>query len=319
MGVIYIKHYPTKKNIYFNQDLLLIMAEIILIIFLFDFNLKITQRQKQHNNLEAKMTASPLVLGESVMTLSPSPAPLPTSEVINPTLIITPTLALLPNPTPSPSPTLKKEYTLAIIGDSMVDTMGERLEYLEKELKIKYPHTNFTLYNFGIGSETVEMGLKRLDQDFNYKDRHYPALTKLKPDILIVASFAYNPFFPYDRNKHWLTSASLIEKAKTISPQVYALAEIAPLGNKFGKGPNGVNLSEKEALEQANKIIEQLENIVGLSKNLNVPLIDAFHPSQADNSLYGKPEYVDHNDGIHPGVAGHQFMAKIIAQSLNLK
>jgi len=309
MSVIYIKNYSRKNK----GRIYLIVFELIAIILLLTGAGRISQSKK---TLIAQTSQSqPVVLGESTKvsitpTNSPLPSPIPTQITLpSPTLTITPTI--------TPIQVLaKKTYSIAIIGDSMVDTMGERLEYLEKELKKQYPKNDFQLYNYGIGSETVEMGINRLDKEFKYQDRKYTSLTNLKPDILIVASFAYNPFFPYDRNKHWLLLASLIEKAKKISPQIYTLAEIAPLGKNFGKGPGGVNWSEDTAFTHAKRIIEQLENMVGLSSNLNVPLIDAFHLSQNGNSEFGKQQYVNSNDGIHPSVAGHEFMAEQIVKKL---
>lgn len=233
--------------------------------------------------------------------------PSPTPEVIN----------VLPQKTATPASRLPKSlYSVAIFGDSMVDTMGERLDYLETALREKYPSTSLLLYNYGIGGENVEMGLKRIDQPFNYKDRHYPSLSQLRPDILVVASFAYNPFPPHDRNRHWLTLSDLVGKARNISPHVYLLAENAPLIKNFGKGPGGINWPEDLATTQAHHIIEQLENAVGLAKTLNVPLIDVFDKTQVNDQKEGDWRYVNLNDGIHPSVAGEIFTAKIIADTL---
>ena len=319
MRIIYLKNYRTKKSLNnFPKNVSLILLEVIVIVFLLNLASGFSKRDK-NTLIAVSKNSAPVVLGEKTEIVSPSPSPLPSPiPTIVLTVSLTPTLTLTPTKIPLPQPK-KKDYSIAIIGDSMVDTMGERLEYLEKELKSRYPQTNFTLYNYGIGSETVEMGINRLDKEFKYQDRKYVSLTSLKPDILIVASFAYNPFFPYDRNRHWLMLANLIEKAKTISPHIYTLAEIAPLGKNFGQGPNGVNWSEDTSITHANRIIEQLENIIGLSSNLNVKLIDAFHPSQKGNSAYGKPEYVNTSDGIHPSVTGHQFMASKIAEILKLE
>lgn len=234
-----------------------------------------------------------------------------------------------PSSTPVPTPTPKEEtteekyaktsYCLVVYGDSMVDTMGERLEYLEGALKKLYPGINFNLYNFGKGSQNVEMGLDRWDQSFNYQDRHYPALTEIRPDIIILGSFSYNPFSPYDRERHWLGLSKLIEKAKELTPHVYLLAEISPLRENFGRGPNGVNWDQQAAFVHSGNILEQLENVVGLSKSLNVPLIDAFTKS-GGNSSYSKKSsaYVNPSDGIHPSVLGHEFTASLIAQTIKL-
>lgn len=228
------------------------------------------------------------------------------------------------NQAPTPTPTIKLSksyYTIAVIGDSMVDTMGERMEYLEGALKKKYPETTFFLYNYGIGSENAEMGLDRFNKDFKYKDRNFPAISKIQADIIIVGSFAYNPFSPHDRDKHWLTLTKLVQEAlKKKDANVYMIAEAAPLRRNFGKGPGGPNWDSNTSFTHSGHIIEQLENVIALGRNLNVPVIDVFHKSIGNESLKeGKREFVDTYDGIHPGVKGQEFMAEEIANALILK
>ena len=248
------------------------------------------------------------VLGNTsvIPSTSPTPTTTPIAE-ITPTTIPTPMIRLQ-----------KNSYSIAIIGDSMVDTMGERLEYLEHALKKKYPETNFTLYNFGKGAQNVEEGLARLHSPLDYQDRHYPSLDEIKPDVIIIGSFAYNPFSPHDRDRYWSTLTQLVEQTKAISPRVYLLAEIAPLKVNFGKGPNGVNWDDSTAYQHATNIIDQLESAINLSHSLNIPLINAFTPSQVSADKSGNPKYVNSSDGIHPSVAGHQFMAETIASALHL-
>ncbi len=210
----------------------------------------------------------------------------------------------------------KTSYTIAVYGDSMVDTMGEQLDYLQTAMKKRHPHTTIYYYNYGIGSQNVEEGLSRFHQSFDYKDRHYPSISSLHPDIIVIGSFAYNPFYPYDRDKHWNTLIKLVQEAKNTGASVYMLAEIAPLKTGFGKGPNGVSWQDSALSEQAQKITELLENSVYLAQDhLKVPLINAYSASTVDGK-FGKRSYVDTNDGIHPSVAGHQFMAEMIAKTL---
>ena len=91
-----------------------------------------------------------------------------------------------PTSSPSPAPKLSKStYTIALFGDSMIDTMGENLDYLDKALKAKYPQTNFQLYNYGIGSQNVEEGLARFENNFSYQSRNYPPIGQIKPDVII--------------------------------------------------------------------------------------------------------------------------------------
>lgn len=223
------------------------------------------------------------------------------------------------SPTPTPSPRLSKStYTIAIIGDSMVDTMGENLQYLQESLKLRYPQTSFNLYNYGIGGQNIEQGLDRFNQPFNYQTRSYPPITLINADIIIVASFAYNPFSPHNRDRHWLALTELASQAKTTGAQVYLLAEIAPLKTGFGAGPGGINWPPDLTSQQAQNITELLENAISLSRSLRINLIDAYTKSTIDGK-FGDRVFVSAHDGIHPSVEGHLLMADLIAQSIKLE
>src|SRR3990167_1320370 len=231
----------------------------------------------------------------------------------------TPTTTLSPTPSPSLSPSTnpavilkKKLYTVAIFGDSMVDTMGENLEYLQKALVNKYPKTTFKLYNYGIGGQNVEQGLARFESSFVNRERNFPPIPTLNPDVLIIGSFAYNPFSTHDRNRHYSLLRDLLARAKTLSSKIYLLAEIAPLRTGFGAGKNGVNMSEDTAYQHALNIIEQLDDVINLSAQENVPIINAYYASGIEGK-FGDPYYVNQDDGIHPSFAGHVFTAEIIA------
>lgn len=231
-------------------------------------------------------------------------------------------------PSPTPTPNIekllntpsKKLYKIAVIGDSMVDTMGEVMEYLDDAMQKKYPDTRFLFYNYGIGAQNVAQGFDRVSKRFDYNSRHYPSITEIEADLIIVGSFAYNPFSPHDRDRHWLTLTALVQTLQRTNASVYMLAEIAPLRDDFGKGPHGVNWETATAIEHSGRIVEQLQNAQGLSKTLNVPIIDVFTPSlNPDNpKKEAKREYVNPDDGIHPSVRGHEFTADIIADQIVL-
>ena len=266
-----------------------------------------------------KVVASPLALEEQTAPSNPQKTAVLGSETENvpqnqDVVVDEPII----EPTSYPQPP-KKEYSIAIYGDSMVDTMGERLEYLEHELLSRYPETTFRLYNYGIGSQNIKDGLERWNKPLKYVDRDFPAITELKPNIIILGSFAYNPLYPYDRNAEWLGYTELVQRAQRITPQVYMLAEIAPMRRGFGFGPNGVNWEPSTAWGHTQKIVEGLQNVLGLSRTLEVPLIDAYTPSLQDDIEEGRPELVNHSDNIHPSVEGHMFIAKIIVDVLAFK
>ena len=240
--------------------------------------------------------------------------------IVTPTIYVSPTLTptLTSTLTPTPFIVLKKaSYTIAIFGDSMVDTMGEKLEYLQKILSHKYPQTKFNLYNYGIGGQNVEQGLGRFESSFANRERQYPPIPALVPDVLIIGSFAYNPFPLHDRNKHYTLLKDLIAKASNVSSHVYLLAEIAPLKTGFGKGKNGVNMPDDVALEHVTHIIEQLDDVVNLSNAENIPIINVYYESRTNGS-FGNPYFTNKDDGIHPSVAGHYFTAESIVEKIKL-
>jgi hypothetical protein len=212
----------------------------------------------------------------------------------------------------------KESYVIAAIGDSMVETMGDSLDYLKASLKEKYPDTEFAMYNYGIGAEKVTSGLERFDKPLNHGTRNYAPLTELKPDVLIVGSYAYNPFDIYSRDGHWLALAGLVLKAKNVTPNVYMLAEIAPLESGFGKGPGGVNWPDEIVKEHVPKIIEQMENAIGISEILGIQLVNVYEKTTKEGSKYGKVEFVSSHDNIHPSVYGQVFTAELVAEEIHL-
>lgn len=304
----YLHHKQSRRRTWVHAPTLIaLQLTIILFLVLYNFG-GILRHQRQQASVQP-----PTPLLASVQGAQTQVTPTPFLPTIAPIASYT---ATTPTPVPQPPPLPKSTYSIAIIGDSMVDTMGERLEYLEHALKKAYPTTQFNLYNYGKGSENVIEGLARIDAEFNYKDRSYPALPVVKPDLIIVGSYAYNPLSPYDRDMHWLKLAELIKRCETITPHVYLLAEIAPLREDFGRGPQGVNWDEQIRIAHAKKITEQLENAIGLSTSLKVPIINAYSASIVDEQNTVKREYVNSSDGIHPSVEGHMLMADEIVKTV---
>ncbi|MBP9797618.1 hypothetical protein KBC70_00545 [Candidatus Woesebacteria bacterium] len=220
----------------------------------------------------------------------------------------------------TPAPGLNKDhYSIALIGDSMVDTMGESGDYLRLELAKKYPNVQFVIYNYGKGARNVEQGLADFHEPFSYKERKYSSIDTIKPDIIIVGSFAYNPFNPHDRNNHWLKYTQLVQEAQKITPHTYMLAEIAPVRTGFGLTPNGVAWDPQSAWSHTGKILEQLQNVLSLSQTLHIPAIDAYTPSLKEGTVEGKRELINPADNIHPSVVGHEFIAQKIVEKLNFE
>ena len=62
----------------------------------------------------------------------------------------------------SPASPAGKQLTIALLGDSMIDTLGPDLPHLKKELAKRFQKTQFTLLNYGAGATNIESGLSRL-------------------------------------------------------------------------------------------------------------------------------------------------------------
>jgi len=212
----------------------------------------------------------------------------------------------------------KSTYKIALYGDSMMDVFGSRMSEIETALKKKYPKTVFILYNYGIGAENVDQAAERFDQPFSSSGRQYLPLPIVNPDIVIVGSYGYNPFDPYNRDRHWLGLSKLVQKAKATGADVYLLADIAPLRSEFGRGVSGPNWDTVTAYEKSGQVIQQLENAVGIAKNENVILMNAFEKSTATSRGDGKREYISTQDNIHPSEKGRVFLGDLIANTLVL-
>lgn len=206
---------------------------------------------------------------------------------------------------------------IAAFGDSMVDTMGENLEYLDKSMMARYPTTKFKFYNYGIGSQNVIEANRRFDEPFKFNTRSYPPINQINADVIIISSFAYNPLSPYDLKEYLNNLKELIKKAKDTGTEVYLLAEIAPLKTGFGKGAGGVNWDEEKTKTHVGLIITNLDNAVSLASKTKTPLINAYQKSQIDGK-YGNKIYIGTHDGIHPSIEGEVFMAELIAETLKL-
>ncbi|MEK7580651.1 MAG: GDSL-type esterase/lipase family protein [Patescibacteria group bacterium] len=237
------------------------------------------------------------------------------SPVATPTPTVAAFVTLSPKPTasPSPAPNLSKStYNIVLYGDSMIDTMGD-MKYISDALTKKYPKTKFDLYNYGIGGQNVKQGFERLNLNFSNQGRVYEAIGNIKPDVIILGTFAYNPFDPHstDNYKNYLTP--LITQIKTKGGQLYLLLEVAPLKENFGVGPHGINWPADLAQKQSQHIEEQLLAAKSVAQNMGIPIIDVYTKTK------GIPSYTNTDDGIHPSYDGQVFTANLIIQTVQFK
>lgn len=221
---------------------------------------------------------------------------------------------------PPKYPNLKKQnYTIAMLGDSMVDTLGPNLPHLASALKNYFPQTKFKLLNYGVGGTNIEYGIERLTNSYNYLGNDFPPLVAQYPDLVIIESFGYNPF-PFDKGAidlHWLKLSQAVDLIKKQLPKakVIIAATIAPDAKTFGNGAPGVDFGPIDKWQRVNVIKKYLENTVRFAQSQKLPLVDAFNPS-LDASGNGKEVFINQGDHIHYSDAGRQFFSQKIAETI---
>lgn len=221
--------------------------------------------------------------------------------------------AAIENPLP------KTSYKIAVLGDSMVDTLGPGIPLLQSGLSGQYPGTAFTVLNYGVGATNIEYGIKRLHEPYEYLGAQVEALLSVKPDVIVVESFGYNPLsLTQDRrNDHWLNMAKIIETIRDELPEteIVIAATIAPNDRVFGDGAPGIAFDAEEKSKRVRIIREYIENAVALAGQFSLPLADAYHDSlDADGN--GKLSYINNGDHIHYSDAGRKLMTDKISRAI---
>ena len=255
-----------------------------------------------------------------------SNSPIPLNDVVNLPAASFGSL-MTPKPTPTPAPTekpkiyntAKHQYTIALLGDSMIDTLGSGAPNVYRNLIKRFPKTSFTLLNYGVGSTNIDYGIERLTNSYTYVGKAYPSLVSQKPDVVIVESFAYNPY-PYSDgaiDRHWLAMAKIVDTLRANNNDVIIIiaATIAPNSFVFGNGAPGLSFSAVEKFERTATIKKYLDNAVRFAKSEHLPLADAYHQS-LDIQGNGKLRYISNGDHNHYSEAGREFFANIIVNTI---
>ncbi|HUV43152.1 MAG TPA: hypothetical protein VMY36_04615 [Patescibacteria group bacterium] len=209
-------------------------------------------------------------------------------------------------------------YTIALLGDSMIDVMQPDLPQLEAALKKYYPQAQFKLLNYGVGASNIEYGLTRLTKKYTYLGREFPALLSQNPNIIVIESFAYNH---WDNNqtgldRQWLALGGIIQTIKNQSQtKIVLAATIAPNENTLCNGIDGINLPPDQKKEKAQTIKKYLNNLINFANSQNYPLADAYHPSLNENEN-GQAIYINEGDHLHPSGPGGELFAEKIAEAI---
>ncbi|MBI4066616.1 SGNH/GDSL hydrolase family protein [Candidatus Gottesmanbacteria bacterium] len=215
--------------------------------------------------------------------------------------------------------TKKPFYTVAFLGDSMTDTLGADLGLVRDELSRVYPFTSFRLLNYGVGGENIVSGLERVIADTVYLGVLRPSLVSQNPDVIVIESFAYNPF-PFEigaLEHHWLSLAYLVDAIRANIPdsRIVIAATIAPNSKIFGDGAPGVAFLPEDKWQRTQTIKRYLENATRFAQSENIALADAYHPS-LDTTGEGRLIYINPGDHIHYSDAGRQMFARTVVDTI---
>jgi len=250
-----------------------------------------------------------------VLGTQSSPLPSP----VNPT-------TAKPATKPSPKPTIKPQtiggdgqvITIAVLGDSMIDSLGAGIPDLEKSLAQYFPQKKFNIINYGVGASDLEYALYRLKNNYRYLDTVHPSLLSLKPDIIVVESFAYNNFGNTQNgfDRQWLALGAITTEIKTNLPntKIILAATIAPESSRFAVG-SGTTYTAMEKIEKTKTIKLYQKNLLNFATSQKFPLADAFTPS-LNSKNEGLSQLINDKDNLHPSALGSQFFCDTLAKTI---
>lgn len=256
---------------------------------------------------------SPVFLSDiSPALTNPTPPPAPTPGQV---------LGISTTPTPSPPQNIGGEgkmITIAVLGDSMIDTLGSDLPQLQTSLNKYFPTHKFNLLNYGVGGQNIESGIFRLTNDYDYLGKNIKSIVSQNPDIVVIESFAYNNFGNSQGgiDRHWqnLSSVTALIKQKLPSAKIVLAATVAPNSVIFGNGIKDVHFSAIEKIEKTNTIKLYLQNLVNFATSQGFPLADSYRPSLFGNE--GLKEFINQSDGLHPSASGAVFFSDTLADTI---
>lgn len=266
--------------------------------------------QPNHPSVSFGAYISPLPTNGNVLGLETTAIPTPS-----------PSTTPMPTMTPAPIPLIsrKRNVTIAVLGDSMVDTLGPDIPHLKTKLEAAYPATRFTMFNYGVGGTNIGYGIERLTNSYAYLGSQVPSLVSQHPDIVVIESFAYNPFPDADGgiDRHWLSLAKVIDVLKGQLPQtkIVIAATIAPNAKVFGDGAAGISFSTDDKWQRVDVIKKYLESTTRFARSQHLPLADAYHPSLGSDGN-GNLAYINAGDHIHYSDAGRALLATVVTNAI---
>lgn len=217
----------------------------------------------------------------------------------------TPTVSISPTPAVLGASTSTQVVTIALFGDSMIQTLNNNI--LKKSLQNYFPTIKFNLLNYGYSSTTLDKAINNLD-----------FVTSQNPNIIVIESFAYNNFgnTTSGLEKQTQLLATIVDTIKTKLPsaKIIISATIAPNSVVFGNGIQDLHLTALDKLERTKTIRLYLKNAVKFANDFHLPLADAYTNGLVNNE--GFLPLIDTTTHLHPSDYGKQFFSDTIAKTI---
>jgi hypothetical protein len=238
-----------------------------------------------------------------------TPTPPPSSQVLGTSITA---------PTPINVGGEGKIIKIAVLGDSMIDTLEPNIPQLESALKQFYPYYKFNIINHGAGGSNIENGLFRLLNDYEYLGTKRSSIISQKPDIIVVESFAYNNFGNSQSgiDRQWLALGAITTNIRQLLPntKIFLAATIAPNSIIFGNSIPGTQFTSLDKIEKSTNIKLYLENLINFATSQHFPLADAYHPSLVNGE--GNKNLISSRDHLHPSGYGGQLFCNTVAKTI---
>ena len=211
----------------------------------------------------------------------------------------------------------KEAYTFILVGDSMVDTLGENLTQLRRELKGYYPEKTFGLFNYGFGSTTLTSLMDRLTTTTEYRGKKFEPILNRQFDVIIIESFGHNPLSQYEieeglrKQEQILTET--VERIQNGHPDsvIVFLATIGANKNNYALGVKDLSMEQRQ--EWAEERNSYIRNHIEYANEHNIPVINVYEQS-FNRAGVVDPAFINPDSWIHPSQLGIHLISESIAE-----
>ena len=212
----------------------------------------------------------------------------------------------------------KASYTIILLGDSIIKSLGSNSDSLRSQLAVRYPDKTFGIFNYGKSSTNITDLPNSLNETSIIDNLEFPPILQRQYDFLIIESFGYNPLSDFPENQRSVVQSEILFQAVTDSLQhqpkaiIAFMTPIAPDRENFAKGSRDLTPQVRE--QWVDERISFIENHRLFAQKYGFPIINVFEETLR-TANDGQSRYIS-EDNIHPSQAGVDLMAQMIADMI---